>query len=105
MVEGEEAGEDFLVREGFGGFGPAVGGEDGAVEGAVGVGQPLGAVVVELGEGAVLEVGLGDAGRVQPGVAQADEFAGGFGDGFYAWVFGFGGFFVGRPGEREGVES
>jgi len=43
VVEGEEAGEDFLVGEGltiqF--QGPAVGGEDGLVEGAVGRGEPV----------------------------------------------------------------
>ena len=43
MVEGEEAGEDFVAGE-VGG--PAIGGEDGSVEGAVGVREPFGAVVV-----------------------------------------------------------
>ena len=65
MVEGEEAGEDFLVGEVRG---PAVGGEDGFVEGAVGVREPLGTSVVKLGEGAGLEVVLGGAGRVEPSV-------------------------------------
>lgn len=41
MVEGEEAGEDFLGGE-VGG--PVVGGENGLVEGAVGVGEPGGAL-------------------------------------------------------------
>jgi hypothetical protein len=40
VIEGEEAGEDLLGSEGFSiNFqGPAVGAEDGFVEGAVGVG-------------------------------------------------------------------
>ena len=49
MVEGEEMGEYLLGGE-VGG--PAVGGEDGFVEGAVGVGEPGGTLVVEVGEGA-----------------------------------------------------
>ncbi len=56
MVEGEQAGEDFLfwqVR------GPAVGGKDGFVESAVGVREPGGAGVVEIGEGAGFQVGFG----------------------------------------------
>ena len=53
MVQGEETGEDLLGGERVG---PAVGGEDGLVEGAVGVVEPGGALVVELGERAVLEV-------------------------------------------------
>ena len=109
VVEGEEVGEDLLGGEGltikF--QGPAVGGEDGLVEGAVGVFQPGafagGAEVVELGEGAVFEVGFGGVGRVEPGVAKADEFSGGVGDGFDAGVFGFGGFGAGRP--RKGKVS
>lgn len=74
MVEGEEPCEDLLVGE-VGG--PAVGGEDRLVEGAVSVGQPLWTGVVELGEGAGLEVVVRGVGRVEPGVAEADEFAGG----------------------------
>ena len=42
MVEGEEAGEDLLVGDSEGqGIGPAVGGEDGGVEGTVSVGYEL----------------------------------------------------------------
>ena len=41
MVEGEEVREDLLGGEGVG-SGPAVGGEDGFVEGAVGVREPGG---------------------------------------------------------------
>jgi hypothetical protein len=54
VVEREEAGEDFLLRQVRG---PAVGGEDGCVEDAVGVCEPFGAGVVEVGEGALLQVG------------------------------------------------
>jgi hypothetical protein len=61
VVEGEEVAEYLLSGE-VGG--PAVGAEDGIVEGAVGVFQPgafsCGAEVVELGEGSVLEVGFRD---------------------------------------------
>jgi len=106
VVEGEEAGEDFLVGE----VGrPAVGGEDGFVEGAVGVGEPLhfsfSASVVELGEGAVFEVGFGGVGRVEPVVAEADEFAGCVGDGADDGGVGLRGFGAGWVGEGEGVEG
>jgi len=57
--------------------GPAVGGEDGGVEVGVGVAEPGGALVVEVGEGALREVGGVDAGRVEPAVAELDEAAGG----------------------------
>ncbi len=52
VVQGEEVGEDLLGGEGGG---PAVGGEDGLVEGSVGVDEPLGASVVEVGKGALLQ--------------------------------------------------
>src|SRR6185437_17134988 len=83
VIEGEEAFEDLGVGEGGG---PAVGGEDGFVEGAVGVGEPGGAFIVEVGEGALFEVGFWSVRRVQPGVASRDEFAGGGGDGLDARV-------------------
>src|ERR1035441_7697543 len=102
MVEGEESGEDLLGGE-VGG--PAVGGEGGFVEGAVGVREPGGALVVEVGQGAFLEVFRGGGGRVEPGVAEADERAGGVCDGFDEGRFGFGGFSAGWPGEGEGVEG
>jgi hypothetical protein len=54
VVERQEADEDFLLRQVRG---PAVGGEDGCVEGAVSVCEPLGAGVVEVGEGAPLSRG------------------------------------------------
>ena len=41
-----------------------MGGEDGVVESAVGVGEPFGASIVELGEGAIFEVGFGTVGRL-----------------------------------------
>jgi hypothetical protein len=88
VVEGEEMGEDLLVGEGGG---PGAGGEDGFVEDAVGVGEPLGAGVVELGEGSGLEVFGGGSGWVEPGVAEADEFAGGVSDGADDGGVGFGG--------------
>ena len=48
MVEGEGVGEDLLgVEVGR----PAVGGEDGFIQGAVGVVEPGGTLVVEVGEG------------------------------------------------------
>ena len=85
--------------------GPAVGGEDGLVEGAVGVREPGGTLVVEVGEGALFQIFGGDVGRVEPGVAEADEFAGGFGDGADDGGVGFGGFGAGRVGEGEGHEG
>jgi hypothetical protein len=63
MIEGEEAGEDVLGGEGLSSNcqGPAVGGEDGFVQGAVGVGEPGGTGVIEVGEGALL--------RSEPGMS------------------------------------
>ena len=71
----------------------------------MGVGEPLGTGVVELGEGAVFQVSLGGVGRVEPCVAQADEFACGVGDGADDGGVGFGGLGAGRLGEREGLET
>ena len=51
VVEGEKTGEDFVACEGGG---PSVGGEDGFIESAVRVCEPLGALVVEVGEGSLL---------------------------------------------------
>ena len=39
-------------------------------------------MVVEVGQGAFGKVARVDVWRVEPGVAEADEFAGGVGDGF-----------------------
>ena len=86
VIEGEEAAEDLVASE-VGG--PAVGGEDGFVKGAMGVGEPFGALVVEVGESALGQPGRIDVGRVEPVVAEADELTGGVGDGFDAEVFGF----------------
>jgi len=44
------------------------------------VGEPFGALVEEVGAGALFKVFGGDAGRVEPGVAEANEFAGGVGE-------------------------
>ena len=102
MVQGEEAGEDFFLGE-VGG--PAVGGEDGFVEGLVGVGEPGGSQIIEVGEGAFGKFVRIDVGRIEPGVAEADEFAGGVGDGFDARVGFFAWLGPGRPGEWEGIEA
>jgi len=59
-VESEEALEDVGVGE--------VG---------KGVGEPGRALVVEVGEGALREIGRVEAGRVEPAVAELDESAGG----------------------------
>jgi hypothetical protein len=98
VIQGQEAGEDFVFGE-VGG--PTVGGEYGFVEGAMGVGEPFGALIVEVGEGALLEDGLGGVRRVEPDVTKANEFAGGVGDGFDAWVFGLGGLGAWRPREAK----
>ena len=47
------------------------------------------ACIEEGGEGAVLHFGGIDAGRVQPCVAKADEFAGGIGDRLNTRIVGF----------------
>ena len=63
---------DKRVRRG--GLRPAVGGEDGAVEGGVAVGEPGRAGVVEVGEGALAQLALGvlvDGSRLA--TASADE--------------------------------
>ena len=66
VVEGEEAGEDFFFGE-VGG--PTVGGEDCLVEGAVSVGEPLGTLVVEVGEGALGKVARVDVWAFRPNCA------------------------------------
>jgi hypothetical protein len=103
VVEGEEASEDFVAGE-VGG--PAVGGKDSLVEGAMGVIEPSAlafvAQVVEVGEGAVLQLLGLDLRWVEPGIAEADEFAGGVGDGFDAVILLFGGLGSRRPGEGKG---
>ncbi len=86
-VEIEEAGEEVVV--GYVG-GPAVGGEDGVVEGPVGVAEPGRHPVVELGEGALLELLGRGAGGVQPAFAQLVEALGGGGDGVALLVGGCG---------------
>ena len=98
VVELEEPGEDFFTGERVG---PAVGGEDSAVKGFVGVGEPGGTLIIEVGEGAVFQLGGIDVGRVEPDVAQADEFAGGVGDSLDESIVGFSGLVAGGP--REGV--
>ena len=110
MIEGEEAGEDVLFGEVGGIFRPAVGGEDGAVEGAVSVGEPGGTLVIEVGEGALLQVGFGErialsVFGVEPAIAKADEFSRGVGDSADDGGVGFGGFGAGWVGEGEGVEG
>jgi hypothetical protein len=79
VVELEEAAKNLVAGERV--F-PSVGREDGAVEGLMCIGQPGGKLVVEIGEGAVLNLGWVDAWRVEPCVAKANEFTGGVGDGF-----------------------
>ena len=66
VIQGEEALEDFGIGESGR---PAVGREDGLVELAMRIGQPGWALVVEVGEGAVLALQFGRAGRIQPGIA------------------------------------
>ena len=105
QIQRQQAAEDFFVGHVGGVVGPAVGGGDGLVELLVGEVQPGGAGVVEVGQGAFLEIGFmaglgdrafGEAGfflfrgddpvdplrRVEPGRAQFVEAAGGGGDGF-----------------------
>jgi len=57
-VEGEETFEDVIVGELVG---PAVGVEDGVVELLVGEVEPGGALVVQVGERALLEYGIAGA--------------------------------------------
>src|SRR3984885_15171492 len=85
--------------------GPSVGGEDGFVEGAVCVCQPLGALVVEVGEGALGELIGIDAGRVEPVVTQADKLSRGVSYSPNAGIVIFSGFGSGRPWERESLET
>ena len=107
VVEFEEAGQDFIAGQ-VGG--PAVGGKDGFIEGAVGVVEPgalaLFAQVIEVGEGAVLQFLGIDLGRIEPGIAEAEEFAGGVGDGLDAGIVFFGRLGSRRPAvDGEGARS
>ena len=63
---------------------PAVGGEHSRIKGLVRCIQPGGALVVQVGQGALLEFLLAQTGRVQPAVTLFDQFTGGGGDGFDA---------------------
>ncbi len=100
VVQGEQASEDFVFGQRPG---PAVGGEDRLVERAMGVFEPGafagGAQVVKLGEGTVFQVFGGGSGRIEPGVAQTNELAGGLGDGADDGGVGFGRFGAGGVGE------
>lgn len=78
QVERQQAGDDLFVTEIVR---PAVGGEDGLVQRPVGQVEPGRALVVQVGQGALFELGFGQAGRVEPGVAQADQLGGAGGDG------------------------
>lgn len=65
QVQFQQAGQDLAVGEVRG---PAVGGEDGFVQGFVGQSKPSGRVVVEVGESALSELGraYGSGGFSQP---------------------------------------
>ena len=106
MVEGEQLGENFVAGEGGG---PAVVGEDGFIEGAVDVVESghlsCCALVIEVGQGSLLELVFVRAWRVEPFVALADEFACRIGDGLHTRVRVFGWFGAGWPRKREGVET
>ncbi len=65
---------------------PAVGVEDGSVEPLVRGVQPRRPRIVEVGEGAFLQLSFGQAGRVEPGVALFDEVPGRGGDGLHARI-------------------
>jgi len=74
-----------------------VGGEDGGVEVGVGVGEPGGALVVEIGERSLREVGGVEVGRVEPAIAELDEASGSLP--YSLALFGCG------VREREGLEA
>jgi hypothetical protein len=82
-----------------------VGNEDRAIKRLVGLFEPRGAIVVEVGEGAIFQLGGVDIGRVEPGVAQADEFADGITNGLDVWVFSFGRFLAWGPGKWKSLEG
>src|SRR5271154_6866869 len=102
MVQGEKTGKDFLFWQVCR---PAVGRENCLVEGAMRVRQPFGALVVEVGQSALTQFFIGSVGRVQPCVAETDEFAGGVGDGFNARGLVLGGFGSGWPRKRKSFKS
>ena len=75
-IECQQAGEDLLVGCRLGlEIVPPVCGPDGAVEGGVGMGQPGGAGVVEVGEGPLLQLGFARVRRVEPLLAQLVQLA------------------------------
>ena len=83
VVEGEEPGENFFVRETGG---PAVGGKDGLVQLTSGRSQAtricVGALVVEVGERQLRELLRRGVGWIEPVIALLHKFPRGFGDGF-----------------------
>lgn len=73
-------------------IGPPIGREDCAIESLMYMFKPGGLLVIEVGEGPVLEVSLGGAERIDPGVTQTCELAGCIsyrfdaGVGIFRWV-------------------
>ncbi len=104
QVQRQQPREDgVLVNNGGVRIIPAVGGPDGAVEGGVGVPQPRRFLVVEVGERALLELGLGGTRRVEPVLAQLVEALRRLADGDPARIIDRLG--ARRPGEGEGLEA
>ena len=72
QIEFEQARQNITVRVIKD---PAVRGDDCGVEVSVSVGEPGRAIVVELGQGPLREIGRIRAGRIKPSVAELDEAA------------------------------
>jgi hypothetical protein len=88
QIQREQSLQDDFLGDLGGVFvvGPGVGGPDGAVEGGVAVLEPGGALIVEVGEGALLEFGLRRALGVEPVAALVVDVSDGVGDGLDAGI-------------------
>lgn len=105
QVEGEEATEDdvfFHLRRHFIRR-PAIGIPHGEVEGGVEVLKPGGIGVVEVGEGALLQLRLACTVRIEPGVAFVVEVLGVGGDALHDGIIDR--LLPWRPGEWVGLEA
>src|SRR5664280_687628 len=94
QVECQKPGEQILAVDVCW---PAVSGQYRGIEAFVGLREPGGTLVVQVGQGALLETGGGEPGRVKPAVAELDEALGGLPDP--------GALLLGGVREREGLEA
>src|SRR3972149_2860867 len=100
QVQRQQPFENFLVTQSMR---PAVCIEDSRIEFLVRQVEPRRALVVQVGQRALLELCLARAGRIQPRAALFDQLPRRERDGLHTWVAL--GFLARRPREREGFKG